>query len=121
MPKSHLARNLANVAHRAIFPYIPDTNLAQPPLPLSLQHAALAHLQLQHGVLRVVPNGLDGRASHEVEQAQDEVGALAQDVVRLAAEHAELHVVAAVLQGATAGHMTRDSPLLAAATSGVMD
>lgn len=43
------------------------------------------HLQLEHGLLRVAVDVGDGGARHQVEQAQQQVGRLAQNVVGLAA------------------------------------
>lgn len=69
-----------------------------PTLPPSLPlHHTQTHLQLEHCVLGVVAYGLNGSARHEVEQAQDEVRALAQDLIRLTAVQPELTVVLAVL------------------------
>jgi len=61
------------------------------------------HLQLEHCVLGVVAYGLNGCSRHEVEQAEDEVGTLAQDLIRLTAVQPELTVVLAVLQGGGRG------------------
>ena len=54
------------------------------------------HLQLEHGLLWILAHIWDGRPRHEVEQRQDEGGALAQDVVGFAAVGAEVAVVGAV-------------------------
>mmetsp|Transcript_13205 Transcript_13205/g.38402 ORF Transcript_13205/g.38402 Transcript_13205/m.38402 type:complete len:263 (-) Transcript_13205:431-1219(-) len=65
-------------------------------------------LQLQDSFLGVSPDGLDARARHQMEQRQDEVGALPEDVVRLARVHAELHVVLAALAAHRLDHLPAD-------------
>ena len=56
-------------------------------------HHTSSHLQLEHGLLGVGMDVGDGSARHEVEEGEDEGGALAQDVVGLAAQHLEVAVV----------------------------
>lgn len=74
---------------------------------------AVPHLQLEHGILWVIPDGLDRGPGHQVEQAQDKVCTLAQDVIRLTAEHAEVVIIGAVLYVAdqTANHTTANRVL----------
>lgn len=57
---------------------------------------SVADLQLEHGLFRVLAHIWDSSAGHEVEEGQDEGGALAQDVVGFTAVGAEVAVVRAV-------------------------
>ena len=54
------------------------------------------NLQLEHGFFRILAHIRNGSTGHEVEEGQDEGGALAQDVVGFTAVGAEVAVVGAV-------------------------
>ena len=56
-----------------------------------------AHLKLKYGFFRILSNGFYGCPRHEVEQRQDQVGALAQYVVGLTSIRAEADIRVASL------------------------